>query len=220
MFEPRGHDVMSGSILYPPTRDDCDIGILFIEVSGCLPMCGHGTIGTVTWRSRTGWSRRRRRACSTSTRRPGASRRATSSRADSSTACASPTSPRYLPRPMSMIDVPGLGELDVRYRLWRQLLRHPRAAEELRRAGSDVGGRRAAAVSPIVRRPANEKIQPVHPEDETHPRRQPRHVDRQAARSRAPTPATPCSTATRRSTARLAAPAPRRAWPSSPARGR
>src|SRR5690349_3358952 len=48
MFEPRGHDVMSGSILYPPLRQDCDIAILFIEVSGCLPMCGHGTIGTVT----------------------------------------------------------------------------------------------------------------------------------------------------------------------------
>lgn len=48
MFEPRGHDMMSGSILYPPTRDDTDIGILFIETSGCLPMCGHGTIGTVT----------------------------------------------------------------------------------------------------------------------------------------------------------------------------
>ncbi|MGN6470185.1 MAG: 4-hydroxyproline epimerase [Rhizobiaceae bacterium] len=48
MFEPRGHDIMSGSILYPPTREDCDIAILFIETSGCLPMCGHGTIGTVT----------------------------------------------------------------------------------------------------------------------------------------------------------------------------
>ena len=48
MFEPRGHDMMSGSILYPPTRDDCDVGVLFIETSGCLPMCGHGTIGTVT----------------------------------------------------------------------------------------------------------------------------------------------------------------------------
>ncbi|MBY0613708.1 MAG: 4-hydroxyproline epimerase [Beijerinckiaceae bacterium] len=48
MFEPRGHDIMSGSILYPPTRDDCDVAILFIETSGCLPMCGHGTIGTVT----------------------------------------------------------------------------------------------------------------------------------------------------------------------------
>lgn len=48
MFEPRGHDMMSGSILYPPTRPDCDLAILFIETSGCLPMCGHGTIGTVT----------------------------------------------------------------------------------------------------------------------------------------------------------------------------
>ena len=48
MFEPRGHDMMSGAILYPPTRDDCDVAVLFIETSGCLPMCGHGTIGTVT----------------------------------------------------------------------------------------------------------------------------------------------------------------------------
>lgn len=48
MFEPRGHDMMSGSILYPPSDPDNDIGILFIETSGCLPMCGHGTIGTVT----------------------------------------------------------------------------------------------------------------------------------------------------------------------------
>ena len=48
MFEPRGHDLMSGALLYPPSRDDCDLGIVFIETSGCLPMCGHGTIGTVT----------------------------------------------------------------------------------------------------------------------------------------------------------------------------
>lgn len=48
MFEPRGHDMMSGSLLYPPTNEQCDVGILFIETSGCLPMCGHGTIGTVT----------------------------------------------------------------------------------------------------------------------------------------------------------------------------
>jgi len=48
MYEPRGHDMMSGSILYPPTRADCDVGVLFIETSGCLPMCGHGLIGTVT----------------------------------------------------------------------------------------------------------------------------------------------------------------------------
>lgn len=48
MFEPRGHDMMSGTILMPSTRPDCDIALLFIETSGCLPMCGHGTIGTVT----------------------------------------------------------------------------------------------------------------------------------------------------------------------------
>ena len=48
MFEPRGHDMMSGAILYPPTRDDCDVAVLFIETSGCLPMCGHGLIGTIT----------------------------------------------------------------------------------------------------------------------------------------------------------------------------
>jgi 4-hydroxyproline epimerase len=48
MFEPRGHDMMSGSILYPPHDPSNDIAVLFIETSGCLPMCGHGTIGTVT----------------------------------------------------------------------------------------------------------------------------------------------------------------------------
>lgn len=48
MFEPRGHDMMSGSILYPPHDPENDIAVLFIETSGCLPMCGHGTIGTVT----------------------------------------------------------------------------------------------------------------------------------------------------------------------------
>ncbi len=48
MFEPRGHDMMSGSILYPPHDPANDVAVLFIETSGCLPMCGHGTIGTIT----------------------------------------------------------------------------------------------------------------------------------------------------------------------------
>jgi len=48
MFEPRGHDMMSGSILYPPSDPENDFGILFIETSGCLPMCGHGSIGSIT----------------------------------------------------------------------------------------------------------------------------------------------------------------------------
>ena len=48
MYEPRGHAAMSGAILQPPARADADMGVVFIEVSGCLPMCGHGTIGTAT----------------------------------------------------------------------------------------------------------------------------------------------------------------------------
>lgn len=48
MYEPRGHASMSGAILQPPTRADADYGVLFIEVSGLLPMCGHGTIGVAT----------------------------------------------------------------------------------------------------------------------------------------------------------------------------
>ena len=48
MYEPRGHDMMSGSILYPPHDPQNDVAVLFIETSGCLPMCGHGTIGTIT----------------------------------------------------------------------------------------------------------------------------------------------------------------------------
>jgi len=48
MFEPRGHDMMSGSILYAPQDPANDVAVLFIETSGCLPMCGHGTIGTIT----------------------------------------------------------------------------------------------------------------------------------------------------------------------------
>src|SRR5262249_10154807 len=48
-FEPRGHDMMSGGFLYPPASAEADVGILFIETSGCLPMCGHGTIGLVTF---------------------------------------------------------------------------------------------------------------------------------------------------------------------------
>jgi len=54
MCEPRGHASMSGSILQPPTRPDADFGVLFIEVSGLLPMCGHGTIGTATVLVETG----------------------------------------------------------------------------------------------------------------------------------------------------------------------
>ncbi|MEO6020194.1 MAG: proline racemase family protein [Knoellia sp.] len=54
MREPRGHSAMSGAILQPPTRPDADVGVLYIEVSGCLPMCGHGTMGVATVLVETG----------------------------------------------------------------------------------------------------------------------------------------------------------------------
>lgn len=54
MYEPRGHAAMSGAVLQPPTRPDADFGVLFMEVSGCLPMCGHGTIGVATALVETG----------------------------------------------------------------------------------------------------------------------------------------------------------------------
>ena len=54
MYEPRGHSAMSGAILQPPTRADADWGVVYIEVSGCLPMCGHGTIGVATVLVETG----------------------------------------------------------------------------------------------------------------------------------------------------------------------
>jgi proline racemase len=54
MREPRGHGAMSGAILQPPAREDADWGVVFIEVSGCLPMCGHGTIGVATVLVETG----------------------------------------------------------------------------------------------------------------------------------------------------------------------
>ncbi|MGY6653305.1 proline racemase family protein [Amycolatopsis sp. TRM77291] len=54
MNEPRGHPAMSGAILQPPARPDADWGVVYIEVSGCLPMCGHGTIGVATVLVETG----------------------------------------------------------------------------------------------------------------------------------------------------------------------
>jgi proline racemase len=54
MYEPRGHTAMSGAILQPAARPDADAGVVFIEVSGCLTMCGHGTIGVATVMVETG----------------------------------------------------------------------------------------------------------------------------------------------------------------------
>ena len=219
MFEPRGHDVMSGSILYPPAREDCDVGVLFIETTR-LPAdvrprhhrhghrrarggAGHAARGRAGWRS---------------TCPPASSTPSTSGTARYVDQVRLFNVPSYLHAADVDVDVPGLGELDVRRRLWRQLLRHHRAAGELARPRRHLGRRhpaaepdRAPAGQREIRRRCIPRIRP-------HQRRQPRHVERQAAQRPRRMRATPSSTARRRSTARPAAPAPRRAWRSSPPR--
>jgi proline racemase len=69
MTEPRGHPAMSGAILQPSTRPDADCGVLYIEVSGCLPMCGHGTMGVATVLVETGGPRGEPITTGASTRR-------------------------------------------------------------------------------------------------------------------------------------------------------
>ena len=166
MFEPRGHDVMSGSILYPPTRADCDIGLLFIEVSGCLPMCGHGTIGTVTMAVENGL---------VSPATPGVlnidapagrvvARYEQSDRFVESVRITNVAS--YLAATEVMVDVPGMGELvlDIAYGGNYYAILEPQknfAGLESMSAGDVL------RLSPIIRRLINEKVQPVHPENET-----------------------------------------------------
>lgn len=164
MFEPRGHDVMSGSILYPSTREDCDVGVLYIEVSGCLPMCGHGTIGTVTVAIEEGL---------VTPREPGklaieapagrvAIEYTQNGRFVDQVRLYNIAS--YLHATDVEIDVPTLGAitLDVAYggnyyaiiepqKNWPGLDTMP--ASEIQR------------LSPLVRKAAQEKVAPVHPED-------------------------------------------------------
>ncbi len=164
MFEPRGHDVMSGSILYPPSRDDCDLGVLFIEVSGCLPMCGHGTIGTVTTVIEEGLVTPRepgRLAIEAPAGRVVVEYAQTGSRVDQVRLF---NVASYLHAAEVQLDVPGLGALtvDLSYggnyyvivepqRAWTGLDAMP-AGEILR-------------LSPLVRAAAEAKLAPVHPED-------------------------------------------------------
>ncbi len=166
MFEPRGHDVMSGSILYPPTRADCDIGILFIETSGCLPMCGHGTIGTVTMAVENGL---------VSSAKPGelaldapagrvVARYKHDGRFVESVRITNVAS--YLAMSDVTVDVPGLGELtfDISYGGNFYAILEPQknfAGLESISAGDVL------RYSPIIRKILNDKIAPVHPENPT-----------------------------------------------------
>jgi 4-hydroxyproline epimerase len=166
MFEPRGHDMMSGGFLYPPTHDDTDAGILFIETSGCLPMCGHGTIGIVTFALENGLLR---------PREPGRLRLEVPAGVIDVTyreaagrvrAVRIRNVPSYLAAEGVRIDVPGLGPLsvDVAYGGNFYAIVEPQGAY----AGLDaLGASGVLQFSPVVRRLVREALEPVHPLDET-----------------------------------------------------
>jgi 4-hydroxyproline epimerase len=166
MFEPRGHDMMSGGFLYPPTQADCDAGILFIETSGCLPMCGHGTIGIVTFALENGLI---------TPREPGRLRLevpagiidiAYETAGDKVTAVKIRNVPAYLAEEGIQIDVPGFGPLtiDVAYGGNFYAIVEPQGAY----AGIDaLGAAEILRLSPIVRTLVRETFEPVHPLDPT-----------------------------------------------------
>jgi 4-hydroxyproline epimerase len=166
MFEPRGHDVMSGSLLYPPTREDCDIGILFIEVSGCLPMCGHGTIGTVTMALENGLVTPRQEGVVMLDAPAGPVRADYVRNGPYIDSVRIRNVASYLAAEGVAIDVPGLGELvvDIAYGGNFYAIIEP----QKNYAGIDalgVGG--ILGLSPRVRESVEAAIEAVHPLDPT-----------------------------------------------------
>ena len=214
MFEPRGHDIMSGSILYPPTRADGDIAILFIETSGCLPMCGHGTIGTVTMRARA------RAGDARATRRTRSPRHARRPRRGA----LSQRRPLHRNGPAAQRDeLPGgerasrstvRGWVSSRWTSPMAAISTPSSSRSPSTGGWTALRRRDPAPvadrAPRRQRGGRDRA-PGEPDD---PRRQPRHVDRQAARQQAHA-RNAVFYGDKAIDRRPAAPAPRRAWPSS-----
>ena len=166
MFEPRGHDMMSGGFLYPPTRDDTEAGILFVETSGCLPMCGHGTIGMVTFALENGLI---------TPRVPGRLKLEVPAgvidieyrtQGDKVTAVKIVNVPGYLAVTDIEIEVPGLGplKLDVAYGGNFYAIVEPQGAYK----GLDAfSAQDILHYSPIIRELVREKTTPVHPLDPT-----------------------------------------------------
>ncbi len=166
MFEPRGHDMMSGAILYPPTRADCDVGVLYIETSGCLPMCGHGTIGTVTFALERGLVQ---------PAEPGVLRLDTpAGRVDARyrmnaghvEAVRIVNVGAYLAIEGAEVDCPELGRLtvDIAYGGNFYAIVEP---QENYRDMADLGPGDILRLSPVLRDRLNETVEVVHPEDET-----------------------------------------------------
>ncbi|AZZ97845.1 4-hydroxyproline epimerase [Pseudoalteromonas sp. R3] len=166
MFEPRGHDMMSGSFLYPPTTADGDVAILFIETSGCLPMCGHGTIGTVTFALQQGL---------VTPKEPGRLRLDTpAGRVDAYYSMRDGkvewvklfNVPAFLAHRNEVISVPGIGELqvDIAYGGNFYIIVEPQGNFKGTHATSAA---ELLAMSPKVRDAVNAQIACVHPLDPT-----------------------------------------------------
>ena len=164
-FEPRGHDMMSGGFLYPPTQEDTDCGILFIETSGCLAMCGHGTIGIVTFGIEHGLI---------TPREPGKLRLEVPAgivdvtyrqAGDKVEAVRVRNVPAYVAETDIELDVPGLGviRLDVAYGGNYYAIIEPQGNYI---GLDDLGASRIVELSRIVRAMLHERIEPVHPLDD------------------------------------------------------
>jgi len=161
-FEPRGHDMMSGGFLYPPTRADADCGILFIETSGCLPMCGHGTIGIITFALEHGLIRPRKPEELQVEVPAGLLRITYAASGNRVSSVRIRNVPSYLAARDLELEIPGFGRLrvDVAYGGNYYVIVEPQGAY----TGLDaLGASRLIELSALVRTAAREKFNPVHP---------------------------------------------------------
>jgi len=165
-FEPRGHDMMSGGFLYPPTSAEADIGILFIETSGCLPMCGHGAIGIVTFGLENGLIAPRTPGRFIADVPAGAIALRYTQEGARVKSVRITNVASYLAAEDVRIDAPGFGPLsiDIAYGGNYYAIVEPQGAY---RGLDDLGAARILQLSPLIRQLVREKIEPVHPLDPT-----------------------------------------------------
>jgi 4-hydroxyproline epimerase len=165
-FEPRGHDMMSGGFLYPPTRADTDVGILFIETSGCLPMCGHGTIGMVTFGLEHGLIQPAEPGRLRIEVPAGVIDVAYETQGDKVTAVRITNVPAYVAAKGIKVDVEGIGPLtiDVAYGGNYYAIIEPQGAYT---GLDDLGAARLIDLSGRIRDAVRAVYEPVHPLDPT-----------------------------------------------------
>ena len=166
MFEPRGHDMMSGGFLYPPCSPEADASILFIETSGCLPMCGHGTIGMVTFALENKLVTPRRPGRLVLDVPAGRIEVEYEQSGDRVSAVRLFNIDSFLYARDIEIDCPELGRLslDVSYGGNFYAIIEPQGAY----SGIDsLGASAILRLSPIIRALVREKLEPVHPSDPT-----------------------------------------------------